>query len=222
MLNFIDELTGIEFICAGLALILVLIISLPLHEFGHAFVAYKQGDQTPKAMGRVTLNPFAHIDPIGLICCVLFGFGWAKPVEVNPLKFRSYKKGMFLTSIAGVCINLILAFVGCGLMHLTVFLLNLNSLPLDFNWLTLFIYFFTSFMFQINVCLFVFNLLPIYPLDGFNAIAAYAKYENKFVNFMRRYGNLILIAVLIFGDFLLFWLCKYIGMPIDLFWGLIF
>ncbi len=77
-------------------------------------------------------------------------------------------------------------------------------------------------MFQINVCLFVFNLLPIYPLDGFNAIAAYTKYENKFVNFMRRYGNLILIAVLIFGDFLLFWLCKYIGLPIDLFWGLIF
>lgn len=222
MINFIGELSGTSFICAGLALILVLIISLPLHEFGHAYVAYKNGDQTPKSMGRVTLNPFAHIDPIGLVCCVLFGFGWAKPVEINPLQFRSYKKGMFLTSIAGVCVNLILAFVGCGFMYLTLFVLGLKGLTIDFNAFTLFIYFFTYFMFQINICLFVFNLLPVYPLDGFNAIAAYAKYDNKFVNFMRKYGNLILIAVLIFGDFLLFTLCTYVGLPIELFWGLIF
>ena len=112
MLNFLDIVEGYEFIYAGIAMLLVLIISLSLHEFGHAYVAYKQGDITPKYQGRVTLNPLAHIDPIGFLCCALFGFGWAKPVEINPLKFRNYKSGIFKVSIAGVTANLILSFLG--------------------------------------------------------------------------------------------------------------
>ena len=215
MLNFINDLSGTESISAGLALILVLVISLSLHEFGHAFVAYKQGDMTPKIMGRVTLNPLAHIDPIGFVCCALFGFGWAKPVEINPIKFRNYKKGLFLTSIAGVTINIILAFLGCGIYYIC-----LRFLPLT-NGFNLFLLYFGMFMYTINLSLFVFNLLPVYPLDGFNCIAALTKYDNKFVNFMRKYGTLILIIVLIFGDILLFQLVQWIGTPLEMLWRLI-
>lgn len=215
MLNFINDLSGTEIISAGLALILVLVISLSLHEFGHAFVAYKQGDMTPKIMGRVTLNPLAHIDPIGFVCCALFGFGWAKPVEINPIKFRNYKKGLFLTSIAGVTINIILAFLGCGIYYIC-----LRFLPLT-NGFNLFLLYFGMFMYTINLSLFVFNLLPIYPLDGFNCISALTKYDNKFVNFMRKYGTLILIIVLIFGDILLFQLVQWIGTPLEMLWRLI-
>lgn len=215
MLNFINDLSGTEIISAGFALILVLVISLSLHEFGHAFVAYKQGDMTPKIMGRVTLNPLAHIDPIGFVCCALFGFGWAKPVEINPIKFRNYKKGLFLTSIAGVTINIILAFLGCGIYYIC-----LRFLPLT-NGFNLFLLYFGMFMYTINLSLFVFNLLPVYPLDGFNCIAALTKYDNKFVNFMRKYGTLILIIVLIFGDILLFQLVEWIGTPLEMLWRLI-
>lgn len=215
MLNFINDLSGTEIISAGFALLLVLVISLSLHEFGHAFVAYKQGDMTPQIMGRVTLNPLAHIDPIGFVCCALFGFGWAKPVEINPIKFRNYKKGLFLTSIAGVTINIILAFLGCGIYYIC-----LRFLPLT-NGFNLFLLYFGMFMYTINLSLFVFNLLPVYPLDGFNCIAALTKYDNKFVNFMRKYGTLILIIVLIFGDILLFQLVEWIGTPLEMLWRLI-
>lgn len=216
MLNFLDFLEGYEFIYAGIAMLLVLIISLSLHELGHAYVAYKQGDMTPKYQGRVTLNPLAHIDPIGFLCCALFGFGWAKPVEINPLKFRNYKSGIFKVSIAGVTANLILSFIGCMLLHLTY------RVGIYANWFCHFLYYFSMFLYYINLSLFVFNLLPIYPLDGFNCITAYAKYENGYVRFMRKYGYIILLLVVTIGDTLLFTLVNWVGVPMELFWGLVF
>lgn len=215
MLNFIGELSSSQIIPAGLALVLVLVLSLSLHEFGHAYVAYKQGDFTPKAMGRVSLNPLTHIDPVGFVCCMLFGFGWAKPVEINPLNFRNYKKGMVLTSIAGVVVNLILAIVGCG-----CYMLCLRFLPLV-NGFNLFLLYFFEYLYTLNICLFIFNLLPIYPLDGFKVVSTLTKYGNKFVNFMYKYGNIILIVLLVFGDALLFSLVNWVSMPIELLWGLI-
>ena len=109
------EKTPILMLLAGIAMVLALIISLSTHEFAHAYVAYKNGDDTAKLMGRLTLNPLKHVDFVGVLCCVLFRFGWAKPVPVNPMKFRNFKKGSALVSIAGVTVNLIFAILFGGL-----------------------------------------------------------------------------------------------------------
>lgn len=219
MLVLFRGLNGTDFIIASLAYLLVLIISFTLHEYAHAYVAYKNGDYTPKAQGRLTLNPLAHIDPVGFICAALFCFGWAKPVQTNPLRYRKYRKGLVTTSIAGVLVNFILAFVACGL-----YLLCFKYITVLNNW-TLFVIMFFYTLFSLNISLFVFNLLPIAPLDGFNLIASITKYDNKFVQFMARYGSLILLVILLIGQFtgtsVLSWLIEKISYPIIRFWGLI-
>ena len=114
MLFFMGSYTGMDFIIVSLAYILAVTLALSFHEFAHAYSAYKMGDSTPKLQGRVSLNPFKHIDPIGFICCAMFGFGWAKPVQINQNNFRNIKKGIGWTSVAGVLMNLLLAFVACA------------------------------------------------------------------------------------------------------------
>ncbi len=207
------------FIIITLALCLVMLISFGLHEYAHALVAYKCGDPTPKVQGRLTINPFAHIDYIGFLCCMFFGFGWAKPVVINPLNFRKFRSGLVATSLAGVTVNLILAFVGCGLF--TAFFRFLAP-AITNEYLFYFLYYFFNFLFMINLSLMVFNILPIPPLDGFNALDAMTKSNNKFVEFMRRYGTLILIAILLIFDNLLLSLMNIIATPMAMFWGWIF
>jgi Zn-dependent protease len=206
---------GMDFVILALAYIIVTILSLSLHEFAHAFVAYKNGDSTPKMQGRVSLNPMRHIDPIGLICCALFRFGWARPVQINMNNFRNIKKGTILTSVSGVIMNLILSFVGYGFYCLV-------GLIATSNYVVMFLEVFFFYLFQLNICLAVFNILPIYPLDGFNLIQACTKYNNKFVNFKRAYGSLILVLVVVFFEGLLFNLINIVSMPIVWFWHLIF
>jgi len=192
-----------------------MVLSLSLHEFAHAFSAYKSGDQTPKLQGRVTLNPMKHIDPIGLICCALFRFGWARPVQINPSNFRNIKKGIAWTSVAGVLMNITLSFIGYGIFMLV-------SLINSANFLVLFLQEFFFYLYLLNICLAVFNILPIYPLDGFKLVEVATKYNNGYVNFMYRYGNLILVLFVVFCDDILFNLISWVAMPISLFWGLIF
>lgn len=215
MLFFINSYQGWDFVIVSLAYILVILISLSLHEFGHAFVAYKCGDMTPKMQGRVSLNPIKHIDTIGFICCAVFGFGWAKPVQFNSDNFRNIKKGIGLTSIAGIFVNLILGFFGCGFFYLTLLIRSTSIF-------VLFLQQFFYFMYFINICLAVFNLLPIYPLDGFKLVENYTKYDNPYVKFMYRYGSIILLVVLLFLDRILFNLIALISTPIELFWRLFF
>ncbi len=215
MLHFIGSYSGVDFLIVSISFILGIVLSLSLHEFAHAFVAYKMGDVNVKAQGRLTINPLRHIDPIGFLCCALFGFGWARPVQINPSNFRNIKKGIIWTSIAGVITNLILSFVFCGLFKLSL-LINAENVLVNF------IQYFTYYMSLINISLAVFNILPIYPLDGFKFIEGVTKYNNGYVNFMYRYGSLILLLFLICFDYLLFNMIMWAFIPIQSFWNLIF
>lgn len=218
MINFFGAYEGSELLIVIIAYVLVLVLALSMHEFAHAYVAHKQGDQTPKALGRLTLNPLAHIDTIGFLLILFVGFGWAKPVEVNPLKFRNYKKGMFLVSIAGVIVNITFAFIAYPLLVLLVqYGINMPDK------LFLFLYMFLSMMFTINIALFTFNLIPVYPLDGFRVVETFSKYNNKYVGFMHKYGSIVLLLVVItLSQFnILSKLVSVIGWPITALWNLI-
>lgn len=223
MISLLRNFTGTDLIIAGIAMLLTLIISLSMHELAHAFVAYKNGDDTAKLMGRLTLNPIAHLDPMGLLFCIIFGFGWAKPVPVNPLKFKKYRSGMAWVSVAGVITNYILAFFSyLGYVLCVRFVVNYNYF---FIFLELFFY----LMFSLNIMLFVFNLLPLYPLDGFNLVNSFTRENNKFINFAKEKGPITLLCVLIFDDILYFTIglsilqciVEFVSLPITLLLGLI-
>lgn len=206
------------------AYILALIIAFGMHEFSHAYCAYKLGDPTPKALGRLTLNPIKHLDLYGFLGFLIVGFGWAKPVEVNPLNFRKYKRDMFLVSISGVLTNLILGFLFSGAYYF--FFTNCATIigpSFKYsNALMYLIHYFLEFSVMLNLALFVFNLLPIFPLDGFNAIKSICRYNSKFVNFMYRYGTIILLVIIItpFFDFVYQAITGYFTDVFFNFWGL--
>ena len=145
------------------ASIAVIFLTMPIHEFAHAFAAYKLGDKSQKYMGRLTLNPFAHIDYIGALAVLLMGFGWAKPVQVNPMYFKNPKVGMAITSFAGPFANLITAFIAMFLCFVFDF-----SNSLFFERMEILNYVALAFLYisSINISLAVFNLVPLPPLDG--------------------------------------------------------
>lgn len=189
---------NLESIMILIAYLIVILVAIISHELAHGFIAYKNGDMTAKMAGRLSLNPARHLNPIGFIMMLLVGFGWAKPVPINPRNFTDFKKGMIQTASAGVICNLIIAFISS--VCLAVYLkfvggVAFTSRPLFyFCQFVLYLFYFSM---QINITLMVFNLLPIPPLDGFKIVETLSEPDNKFVNFMYRYGNMALIGFLI-------------------------
>lgn len=188
---------------------------LPVHEYAHALLATKQGDPTPRLSGRLTLNPLAHIDPIGGLMIFLVGFGYAKPVPVNIRNFKNRKKGMAITAVAGPASNLIMAFFAILTMNILVAgfahsypysldavadlsMRNLPTAVYNFPNVLKVTAFFLYFFAEINIMLAVFNLLPIPPLDG-SRLTAVVLPDRLYYQIMQ-YERYIMIGVL----FLLF------------------
>lgn len=158
---------------------IVLVTSLTLHEFAHAFVAYKLGDNTAHSQGRVSLNPLKHLDPWGTIIFLFTSFGWGKPVPVNPINFKNPKRDHALTAFAGPLSNLLIAFI-VGFF--------LPSYPQSFLLVA---------FFQINISLFVFNLIPIPPLDGSQIISFFLNDNQyyKYQLFIQQNSRYIVLAM---------------------------
>lgn len=180
------------FISLALSLPIVL-LSLSLHETAHGYAASRLGDPTAKSLGRLTLNPIKHIDPIGFICMVLFGFGWAKPVPINTRYFKNPKRDMALTALAGPLSNILLAFVFAGLLRAEVMFAPETAL-FDggvFYWLFQFLFLGV----RLNITLAVFNLIPIPPLDGSRLLLVVLPTDTYFR--IMRYEKYIYIALMV-------------------------
>lgn len=178
-----------------LALIPAILIALTFHELSHGFVAYRLGDTTAKSQGRLSLNPLHHLDPVGTICLLFVGFGWAKPVPVNPYALnKKPHSGMAWVAAAGPCSNLCMALLG------GVFLL-LYLRIVGYGWLfgsgfnvEYYIGLFLLYFIQINIVLMVFNLIPLPPLDGSRIVSAFLPAEARVrYNMIERYGTLIML-----------------------------
>lgn len=174
-------------------LIPAILIGLTIHEFAHALVADRLGDKTPKFQGRLTLNPFVHIDLLGFAMILLIGFGWAKPIETNPAAYKRRYKDDIKVSVAGVVANFITALV---FALLTALLVRTGLVNLD-NYSTLngILGSMLSMVVSINCMLCIFNLLPIPGLDGFHIVRdLFPKFFHSISDFMYRYQLIILLV----------------------------
>lgn len=141
---------------------IAVLLAISVHEMSHGYAAYFLGDKTAKSMGRLSLNPLRHLDPVGALCLLVFGFGWAKPVMINPAYFKKPKRDMALTALAGPLSNFILAFLSLAVFKLLTLAPFMNSSFFAAEWIATFL----STFALLNIGLGVFNLIPIPPLDG--------------------------------------------------------
>ena len=182
----------------ALAFVLSATFAIVIHEVSHGYVALLNGDFTAKSRGRLTLNPAAHFDLIGVIMVLIIGFGWAKPVPINSANFTKYKRGMLTVSFAGVGANVVIASVSLLLYFLCMplfYFVEINSKFAEVLVTLLFYVLYCSI--RVNLMLALFNLIPIYPLDGYNIVNTFLKPYNKYQEFMVRYGSYCLIGIIL-------------------------
>ena len=168
-----------------------LLIALTIHEYAHACASDSLGDPTPGLQGRLTLNPLAHLDIVGTLMLVLCGFGWAKPVEIDPRYYKDYRSGQLKVSAAGPLANLFLCFVAVLIMTAR------GSLGMSSNMVNQFLYWLMLY----NVWFAFFNLIPIPPLDGSKILETFMDYETayKFERFVGQYGFIVLVLIVYSG-----------------------
>lgn len=184
MLNLFFQNPFEFFIVAGL-----LIAALSIHEFAHAFVADHLGDPTPRLAGRLTLSPLAHLDPVGTFLLFFAGFGWGKPVPIDPFNLRDTRRDSALISFAGPASNLLMAICSSLILRLTNYIPVLSFNAFIFEIISLFIYW--------NIILAVFNLIPVHPLDGFAVVGGLLpkKYYQDWMH-LSSYGVFFLILLI--------------------------
>jgi Zn-dependent protease len=177
-----------------LLLIPGILVGLTFHEYAHAYVADRLGDKTPRFQGRLTLNPLVHIDPIGFLMILIIGFGWAKPVQVNPSAFKKYYKDDLKVSLAGPVANLIVALVSALLLSILFKFVNGTNGYSSIQWIISMI---LVKSISINCMLFVLNLIPIPGFDGFHILRdLFPKFFYNFAEQVYRYQLIIMIVFL--------------------------
>ena len=166
------------------------LLALSIHEYAHAYAAYKCGDSTARNLGRMTLDPVKHLDPVGLICLLLFRFGWAKPVPINSRNFKHPKRDNIIVSLSGIIANFITSFIVAAILFISMALGFINEI---------YIHIMVPIM-VLSITLGIFNLIPIPPLDGFQFLSSFLPYKaTKVLNVLYRYGFIILLIVIITG-----------------------
>lgn len=179
----------------------ILLLALPVHEFAHGWVAYRLGDPTAKMAGRLTLNPFKHLDLVGVIMMYTVGFGWAKPVPVDFSKLRNRRSGTILVALAGPLSNLLLGFISifiggiiAKLIETSIIVIDTERLATIFFYIALFFFFLVS----VNINLAIFNMIPVPPLDGSRLISTLLP-EEVYYRFARyeQYVGLAFLAIVV-------------------------
>lgn len=198
-----SELDLMQKLIVAALYVIGIVISFSFHEWAHAHAALRNGDDTAKLAGRLTLNPAAHIDPFGFLMILIVGFGWAKPVPYNSRKFKNYRKGEFEVALAGIFTNLVIAFISAFLYEVMYVIVVKTGAEIP-----VFAFYFVELLGIMNVGLAVFNLIPVFPLDGSHLFdLIFGRKFPKAVMWMHKYGVFILYGI--FG--LSFLMSRFLG-----------